>query len=99
MLKNQPNANLLILNAAVELFAVEGDDKYVSYTKLHQRVIRQCDCVGADRMQFPDFVQCVEKLEDYAFFKCKKVQKDPKQSTVKLAVDLESLESELEQKE
>jgi hypothetical protein len=40
MLKNQPNANLLILNAAVELFAVEGDDKYVSYTKLHQRVIR-----------------------------------------------------------
>lgn len=40
MLKNQPNANLLILNAAVELFTVEGEDKFVSYSKLHQRVIR-----------------------------------------------------------
>lgn len=49
-------------------------------------------------MQFTDFVQCVEKLEDYAFFQCQKVKQDPKQSLVKLAVELTSLNDALAKK-
>lgn len=53
MLKNQPNSNILVLNAAVELFLNEGDhEKYVPISKLHLKVLRECDRACADRMTF-----------------------------------------------
>lgn len=61
-------------------------------TKLHLKVLRECDRVFADRMTFLDLCQCVEKLEDYSFLKTIKNKKDPKLTTVKLEVDLGELE-------
>lgn len=52
-----------------------------------------------DRMTFVDFVQCAEKLEDYSFFKSIRNKKDPKLTTIALAVDVKELEQELKKRE
>jgi hypothetical protein len=50
-------------------------------------------------MTFQDFLQCLEKLEDYSFFKSIKNKKDPKLTTIALAVDINELEKELKKRE
>lgn len=99
MLKNQPMTNLLLLNAAVDLFEGDGDEKYLPITRLYQQTLRECDRLCGDRMTFQDFLQCLEKLEDYSFFKSIKNKKDPKLTTIALAVDINELEKELKKRE
>lgn len=77
-----------MLEAASDLFETVGDEKYVPFSQLFTKVIKECDRMCIERLTMQDFMHCLEKLEDYTFLKIDKNKKDHKSSFVALAVDL-----------
>jgi len=95
-LKSQPRQNLLLLRALAQLFEEVGEEKVLVMAQIYNAVGNVCRLNSLPRMGYPEFFGCADDLEQYNFIRIDRCKKDPKQSFVRLQVELAELLRELD---
>lgn len=95
ILASLPRQDAIVLNAAVLLFGDSGEEKSAQLKMLFEETEMECEVREVEKMDFKQFMNCVDELEYYNLLKIDRNKREPKLSNVTLNVDLEELKREL----